>query len=38
VTLVVPFLLLLRALALGIGFAVGILWYILPWKLGARRA
>ena len=38
VTLVVPFLLLLRALALGIGFAVGILWYVLPGKLWARRA
>jgi glycosyltransferase involved in cell wall biosynthesis len=38
VTLVAPFLLLLRALALGTGFAAGILWYVLPWKLRARRA
>ena len=38
VALVVPFLLLLRALALGIGFAAGILWYVLPRKLCSQRA
>jgi glycosyltransferase involved in cell wall biosynthesis len=38
VVLAAPPLLLLRALSLGIGFAVGILGYIVPGKPAARRA